>query len=567
MRQPDPATKLQSWVPRPPTSNPLKKTCTEKISRKEDSKGTTELINFQSIGKSEDNPSLSDMDNGNGKVAPKDNRTKHRPVFTKTESKAITPPSSSTGLSLLQIYMRQRSQTSMERDSNKKSDDVIASGGGEGWVEDYPSSADEKLGLESISSSLADEEEDDDDDDDESDEDSEDDDDLCQNNRSLTLTDISDIEQTSIQIDAVPFNTTAASSSLDKLIAKIKPFELGLSPASIEEHWNFESRMRSVAPVPEAKNVGLMDKSCQAAINPASSATQEESTLTDPIKPQAYLIFPSYSLPDLSFLKKHDYTWIGDVLLSPQNLPASARKPEPVVRQTQRTFDDLKKRQMGHVKDWESLKILLPEEIRQQINSIKPLPAARSTRPRPKSCEHNVVLRDSKKTAPRPATCRGSVAWPDTAPGYMLPTVPQSPPGGDGCNHPPPLPKRTASLPAASSARQRRCAGSAIPVEPVKSAVTRRVRADPAPTAPMKPAYGYTMRKTVSFGEHLSGGFLKMANQRRPLSLSHWSGGGSLDMNSPDDDPTISINLEQKQGKKVVFLFFKLLRLVTSAVF
>ena len=528
----------------------MKKSTTEKLQELHKADGQqqeirrTELTNFQSIGKSEDSPSLSDMDNGNGKAAPKDNRIRQRPVFTKTESKATTPPSSA-GLSLLQIYMRQRSQTSMERESNKKSDDVIASGGGEGWVEDYPSSADEKLGLESISSSLADEDDDSEDDDDDSEEEEDDDDDLCQNNRSLTLTDVSDIEQTSIQIDAVPFNTTAATSSLDKLIAKIKPFELGLSPASIEEHWNFESRMRLAAPIPTGASA-LVDKGCQVAINPATSATQEESTLTDPIKPQAYLIFPSYSLPDLSFLKKHDYTWIGDVLLSPQNLPASTRKPEPIVRQhTQQTFDDLKRRQMGHVKDWESLKILLPEEIRQQINNIKPSPINRNSRPRPKSCEQTVVLRNAKKTTPRPVTCRGSVAWPDATAGYMLPTVPQSPPGGGADGGPPPLPKRTASLPHSPAAvRQRR--NVALSTESAKSAVNKR-GVNP-PTGPAnKPAFGYTMRKTVSFGEHLSGGFLKLASQRRPLSLSHWSGGGSLDMNSPGEED-VTVNLEQKQG-------------------
>lgn len=456
--------------------------------------------------------------------------------------------------------MRQRSQTSIERENNKKSDDIIASGGGEGWVEDYPSSADEKLGLESISSSLAyEDEEDDDEDDDDDSSDEDDDEDLCQNNRSLTLTDVSDIEQTSIQIDAVPFNSTAASSSLDKLIAKIKPFELGLSPASIEEHWNFESRMRLAAPVPQP-NVGLMDKSCQVAINPPSSATQEESTLTDPVKPQAYLVFPSYSLPDLSFLKKHDYTWIGDVLLSPQNM---ARKPEPVVRQPQRTFDELKRRQMGHVKDWESLKILLPEEIRQQIHSIKPTGGSnRHARPRPKSCEHTVVLRNDSKKTPRSSTCRTTVAWSDAPAGYMLPTVPQSPPGGSGGDGgPPPLPKRTASLPH-SPAACRQKVRSAGPVPGDKMPVTRRVRTAEVPN---KSPVGFTMRKTVSFGEHLSGGFLKMASQRRPLSLSHWSGGGSFDLNSPDEDSSVSVNLEQKQGKLQAQIF-AVTRFLTSYI-
>lgn len=562
---------LQCWITQQTplsTSGVAKKLETRKDEPKaaeqlkgQEARYSSERVDFGSIVKSaDDNPSLSDMDNGNGKEpSPPPGKEpsaspRSKPVFTQLPETKNSPPNSGTqagtaaGLSLLQIYMRQRSQTSMERERSKKPEEVIASGGGEGWVEDYPSSADEKLGLGSISSSLADEDADDDDDDSESqseeDEDDEDDEDDFQNNRSLTLTDVSDIEQTSIQIDAVPFNSNAAASSLDKLIAKIKPFELGLSPASIEEHWNFESRMRRSGPAPR----GQLDKSCQAVINPATSATQEESTLTDPVKPQAFVIFPSYSLPDLSFLKKHDYTWIGDVLLSPQTLPGQLpRKPDPPVKQ--KTFDDLKRREMSHVKDWESLKILLPEEIRHQINSIKPAAPNRPQRPRPKSCDNNVVMRE-KKTV-RPAPYRGSVT--EAPAGYALATVPQSPTEAA----PPPLPKRTASLPHGNqtSARptfQRRPVPAIDPAAGRSPGVVRRgapVSADPSSKC-IKGPFGYTMRKTVSFGEHLSGGFLKMANQKRPLSLSHWSGGGSFDIEDREgEENAVSVNMEQKKGK------------------
>ena len=224
------------------------------------------ICNEDKTTKSDDNPTLSDMDNGNEKTRP----LKNRPVFTKNLS-ANKANTSEPPLSLLQIYMRQKSGQKAHpspgaRDGDadaasvsqcsfiKKSADGqedIASGGGEGWVEEYPSSADEKLGQESVSSSLVDEDDDDDDDDDDdvSDDDEEDDDEEEEEDglqlRSLTLTDISDIDPASIQIDALPFNTapSCAVTSLDKLIAKIKPFELGLSPASIEEHCKFESRL------------------------------------------------------------------------------------------------------------------------------------------------------------------------------------------------------------------------------------------------------------------------------------------------------------------------------------
>ena len=496
---------------------------------------------------SEDNPTLSDQDNGNGCKSSSRSSSRQRPVFTtKMEPTTMTGKTSSTspgatattGLSLLQIYMRQRSQTSIERDTTLarigNKDDEIASGGGEGWVEEYPSSADEKLGLESISSSLGDAE-----DDDTSTSDSDNDDNCDHNIRSLTLTDVSDdIEQTSMQIDAVPFNSagqqqaSSPSSSLDKLIAKIKPFELGLSPASIEEHWNFESRLQGRG---AAAAVSGQDKGCQVVMSPPTQQ-EETGTCTEPVKQQAYLIFPSYSLPDLSFLKKHDYTWIGEALLSPQNLPAAP--VTPIVQQ--KHFDDLKRRQLGHVKDWESLKILLPEEIRQKISF--------ASRPqRPKSCDHSVKLRESKKSssATRPLGYRAaSACYPESSGNYTLPTVPQSP----TTEGPPPLPKRTASLPHSPATTPRQ-----LHRRNAEKAHNQQQQQQPSPQS-TKPKFGYTIRKTVSFGEHLgSGGVVRTAHSnqyKRPLSLSHWSGGGSLDIDSPQDPSSnsSSFNLEQKQG-------------------
>ena len=127
-----------------------------------------------------------------------------------------------------------------------------------------------------------------------------------------------------------------------------------------------------------------------------ATCTKDFGTSTEPIKPEAYLIFPSYSLPDLSFLKKHDYSWIGDALLTPQYI---SRRNVQESGHSQRSFHELKKQQMGHVKDWESLKILLPEEIRQQVNSV----AQSGRKPRPKSCDHGVLLRQ-KANAPQHRT-------------------------------------------------------------------------------------------------------------------------------------------------------------------
>ena len=189
---------LQCWVPRPAAgpNAPNKPRATSlilkqqhqipakalrravskpKLHKESDkSNSTSDLIHIKYICDQEkctkltdDNPSLSDMDNGNDKTPASGDKTKsHRPVFTKhvrnNDQQSNKQHAAAPGLSLLQIYMRQRSQTQLNPSlddgdipaaTTKKvggDQDVIASGGGEGWVEDYPSSADEKLGMESV---------------------------------------------------------------------------------------------------------------------------------------------------------------------------------------------------------------------------------------------------------------------------------------------------------------------------------------------------------------------------------------------------------------------------------
>ena len=580
-------------------------------------------FNENKKSRAEDNPSLSDMDNGNEKMSKDCGRSKqHRPVFTKNLQE--NGPNTQT-LSLLEIYMRQKSQSCSNAKNDvdngsstiKKSDDghdVIASGGGEGWVEEYPSSADEKLGLESVSSSLIDDEDDEDVEEDE-------DEPLCDQARSLTLTDVSDIDPASIQIDVVPFNSSeqrgvqpsCGSTSLDKLIAKIKPFELGLSPASIEEHCNFESRLRREYSPPEKE-----DRSIQASVAP--TCTKEEGTSTDPVNPPVYVIFPSYSLPDLSFLKKYDYTWIGNTLLSPQDLQSPCKETTREARKVD--VAELKKKDLQHIKDWESLNILLPEEIRQLIDDLRTQqPCGRADRlskkPRPKSCDSGAVLRHHRQnpSSQRSSGYRGSstmTTWTDSE--STLPTVPQSPlPAHEQePETPPPLPKRTASLPNKPKVVDRKVRSAPVRttsklcndisetlaeaehqlsstahVNQVRFQMTRQkaktlAEMTPSPCQSMMalrprsctfyepsmkhltdedgsgvksddgshhvPTAGHVLRKTVSFGEQLSGGFLKMANSsRRPLSLSNWPG-GPLDVDSMNDSVP-AVDMEQKKCK------------------
>lgn len=160
---------------------------------------------------------------------------------------------------------------------------------------------------------------------------------------------------------------------------------------------------------------------------------------------------------------------------------------------------------------------------------------------------------------------------------------------------PPPLPKRTASLPASAvksaatadavkssdtktktgaptnqvrfqMTRQKAKTLTEMTPSPCQSMTALRPRsctfyepsvrrsdAEAGATPPASPhksfGVGHSLRKTVSFGEQLSGGnYLKMAqnSSRRPLSISHWPD-GSTDIDAVGES-TPTIDFEQKRG-------------------
>ncbi|XP_050299229.1 uncharacterized protein LOC126738115 isoform X2 [Anthonomus grandis grandis] len=93
------------------------------------------------------------------------------------------------------------------------------------------------------------------------------------------------------------------------------------------------------------------------------SKLKEEGEMQKPV----YVLYPNYVLPDLEFLnEKND---IKNILVMPQNAP---RVP---IGQKQRPFsfndvEMLKRKGFTHVKDWDSLNILLPQEYRKILADV-----------------------------------------------------------------------------------------------------------------------------------------------------------------------------------------------------
>ncbi|KAG4075625.1 hypothetical protein HA402_003450 [Bradysia odoriphaga] len=82
-----------------------------------------------------------------------------------------------------------------------------------------------------------------------------------------------------------------------------------------------------------------------------------------------YVIYPSYALPDLGFVKTHQ----SDIILSPMGYKeAAAKKQRPV---SLADVEDMKKKQYKHVIDWKSLGPLLPLEYRKMLKHIPEIDA------------------------------------------------------------------------------------------------------------------------------------------------------------------------------------------------
>lgn len=96
-------------------------------------------------------------------------------------------------------------------------------------------------------------------------------------------------------------------------------------------------------------------------------------------KKPVYVVYPNYTLPDLSFLKINDSKTVNDnVELKPHPFRHPFDKNKAEWRRAARTgrpfscndIDALRQRGFAHVKDWESLTFLLPNEYKRILYDV-----------------------------------------------------------------------------------------------------------------------------------------------------------------------------------------------------
>nr|CAH7731909.1 unnamed protein product [Callosobruchus chinensis] len=141
-----------------------------------------------------------------------------------------------------------------------------------------------------------------------------------------------------------------------------------------------------------------------------------------------YVLYPNYVLPNLDFLKEKEDN-ISKLLLMPQKPPSIPPKKRPF---SCTDIENLKRKGLNHVKDWESLNFLLPQEYKKILSDLPEISEearrekqsfahAKFARRRPLSCE---IHSSSSSTGTQPSSgYRGSSTMLNDSQGSPLPTA------------------------------------------------------------------------------------------------------------------------------------------------
>lgn len=90
-------------------------------------------------------------------------------------------------------------------------------------------------------------------------------------------------------------------------------------------------------------------------------------------KKPIYVVYPNYTLPDLSFLKGKD-TKVDNIALKPHTFDKNKMEWKRTIRSNRpfscNDIDALRQRGFAHIKDWESLTFLLPNEYKKILYDV-----------------------------------------------------------------------------------------------------------------------------------------------------------------------------------------------------
>ncbi|XP_066990152.1 uncharacterized protein [Macrobrachium rosenbergii] len=235
-----------------------------------------------------------------------------------------------------------------------------------------------------------------------------------------------------------------------------------------------DSEQTPQKPRPKPRVLKQMSDQCLQTSSLKVSAMVNTSFDLD--KKEVYIYYPNYALPDLGFLKDKKYNVDARVFLVPQHFvsrPEEIRKAREA--RARRPFscgdmEKLRKHGFGHIRDWDSLNFLLPKELKEMLldetdcmETTKPsfCQSPKPTR-RPVSCDYTPqrYANDMKGSSSSLNSTQPSSGFRGSS--TMLNDSEMESGGLDqkylykyesvsaeceGVDKPPPLPKRSISLP------------------------------------------------------------------------------------------------------------------------
>ncbi|XP_052748706.1 uncharacterized protein LOC113519023 isoform X3 [Galleria mellonella] len=147
------------------------------------------------------------------------------------------------------------------------------------------------------------------------------------------------------------------------------------------------------------------DREILKVVEPSFLEKLKEGDYEKPV----FILYPSYTLPDISFLNGRP-----NIYLNPVHVNVSPRRSDNKRNKLQnkgkRPFscndvELLKKKGIGHIKDWDSLNFLLPVECKQMLSELPEVMQHIKEKENLSKCNKYCTVSPSSKSKNRPMSC------------------------------------------------------------------------------------------------------------------------------------------------------------------
>ncbi|XP_045449486.1 uncharacterized protein LOC123658047 [Melitaea cinxia] len=147
------------------------------------------------------------------------------------------------------------------------------------------------------------------------------------------------------------------------------------------------------------------DREIFKVIEPSFLEKLKEGDCEKPV----FILYPNYTLPDISFLNGRPNIYLNPVKVNISPKPNESKRGK-LQGKGKRPFscndvEMLKKKGLGHIKDWDSLNFLLPQECKQLLSEVPELMQHMKDKETSSKCDKYCNTTPSSKQKNRPTSC------------------------------------------------------------------------------------------------------------------------------------------------------------------